>query len=595
MRIFAAIVLLLFSVPGKSQTEFRTVVPQNAIVVGESFQVQYVVETAEKNIQIRPPSFNNFRFVTGPYTHSGTVKGIPIQNIVFTLEAVRPGRFKIPGANMFVENRLVQTNDAWVEVISKAEAVKRFNKDNGIGSSEYFLAPGENAHEKIRQNLFIKMMVDKRTCYVGEPVLATFKLYSRLESRSDIVKNPGFYGFTVYDMVNLSDKEMTTETVNGKLFDVHTIRKVQLYPLQAGQYTVDAMMIKNQVEFSKSVVNKKTEQQIVEGVLNDPDEKKPAEGTTVYETEISTEPVTITVKPVPSKNKPDTYSGAVGRFTIDTGATSKTLKKNEEGFFEIRVSGKGNFIQLSAPEVRWPAGVEGFDPIIKDELDKTNLPLAGSRVFRYPFVCATAGTWTIPAVSFCFFDKDSNRYTTVSTKPVTVISSNEEKEKPVVDPSKKSINESSERAARVAVIIVISLVLIILAYWGLKKKEAVQEIPVQQPPPPSVDELLAPAQAAVAMEGNGFYGSLYQCIWQYASERLGISGSEMNKQGLVEMLISKGVDAGTTREIEKLLLECESGMFTNAALDHNKEELLQQAQLLLVRVDEILPKKEPVN
>ena len=76
-------------------------------------------------------------------------------------------------------------------------------------------------------------------------------------------------------MINLADKLVTTENIKGKLFDVHTIRKVQLYPLQAGDFTIDEMEVKNKVEFSKSIVNKKTEQEIVEGVLNIPDDTVP--------------------------------------------------------------------------------------------------------------------------------------------------------------------------------------------------------------------------------------------------------------------------------------------------------------------------------
>ena len=110
--------------------------------------------------------------------------------------------------------------------------------------------------------------IDKKTCYAGEPVVATFKLYSRLQSKSDIIKNPGFYGFSVHDMINLDDKMVNTEEFNGKEFDVHTIRQVQLYPLQAGIYTIDAMEVKNKVEFSRSVVNKKAEQEIIEGVVD---------------------------------------------------------------------------------------------------------------------------------------------------------------------------------------------------------------------------------------------------------------------------------------------------------------------------------------
>jgi len=275
--------LLLFTIAGWSQISFKTIVPQQPIVAGESFQVQYVIEDGEKTMSVKPPVFSNYRFVAGPNIYMGsvsTVNGVkPLKNAVYTLEAIRPGKFNIPGASIIVNGRMIRSNDALIQVISKEEAVKKFNKENGINPSDYFLRPGENAYEKIRQNLFVKVLVDKKSCYVGQPVLATFKLYSRLESKSDIVKNPGFYGFTVYDMVNLADKEMVTENVNGKLFDVHTIRKVQLYPLQSGVFTIDAMEVTNKVEFSKSSVNKKTEQEIDEGVVGRDVDERGEEGT----------------------------------------------------------------------------------------------------------------------------------------------------------------------------------------------------------------------------------------------------------------------------------------------------------------------------
>ena len=68
-------------------------------------------------------------------------------------------------------------------------------------------------------------------------------------------------------MINLADKEKSVENINGKFYDVHTIRKVQLYPLQPGAYTIDPMEIRNKVEFSRSIVSKKTEQKIYEGVF----------------------------------------------------------------------------------------------------------------------------------------------------------------------------------------------------------------------------------------------------------------------------------------------------------------------------------------
>ncbi len=580
---------LLLVVQAQAQVSFKTIVPPQTVVSGESFQVQYIIEDGDKTMNVKPPVFNNFRFVAGPTIYMGsvaTVNGVkPLRNAVFTLEAIRPGRFVIPGATITVKGKVIRSNNVFVEVISKEEAGKN-NKENNIRPSDYFLRPEENAYEKIKQNLFVKMIVDKKTCFVGEPVLATFKLYSRLESKSDIVKNPGFYGFTVYDLVNLSDKQVISEKVNGKIFDVHTIRKVQLYPLQPGIFTVDAMQIKNKVEFSRSVVNKKTEQEVAEGMLGNNETETITEGTEVFETDISTDPVTINVKPVPEKNKPSIYTGATGHFTIAAALVNSKLAKNEQGFFDVIVSGKGNFIQLIAPAVQWPAGVEGFEPVVKDELDKTKTPLSGSRIFRYPFVCASPGKQQLPTISFSFFDTDSNNYKTISTKIVEVMVSNEDKKNLVVEEQKTSIAENSEKAARTAGIVVMSVVLLILVYWIFRKKEPATLPSAQQESTlPSVESLLEPAYNAVVEEDNSFYSILHGILWKFSGEKFNLSGSEMSKQVLVAKMNEASISRDITENLFQVLEQCEAGMFTTANLSDDKQSILLQAKEVLEKMN----------
>lgn len=59
-------------------------------------------------------------------------------------------------------------------------------------------------------------------------------------------------------------------------------------------------------------------------------------------------------------------------------------------------------MQLIPPAVQWPAAVETFDAANTDKLDKTKVPLAGSRTFRFPFVAAEEGDFEIPAISYAF-------------------------------------------------------------------------------------------------------------------------------------------------------------------------------------------------
>src|SRR5438876_1062709 len=94
----------------------------------------------------------------------------------------------------------------WTFTISFAFSPLMFFSPAGNGEPPYFLAIGEDPFRKIRENLFLKLFVDKQNCFIGEPLVATFKLYSRLQSRSNVIKNPGFYGFSVYDMINVNDQ-----------------------------------------------------------------------------------------------------------------------------------------------------------------------------------------------------------------------------------------------------------------------------------------------------------------------------------------------------------------------------------------------------
>ena len=499
-----------------AQGPVQTILPTTQVVQGEPFRIQYVVKYSSTIENFSPPDFRKFRIITGPeiYTSREDIHATKQHtcNYIFTLEARSPGQYLLPPVRVMVDGKPAMSETGVLRVLSKEEASEQATRDMG-GSSDYFLRPGENVNEKIRQNLFLKLMVDKTTCYVGEPVLATFKLYSRLESRSDIVKNPGFYGFSVFDMINLSDRLVTTETINGKSFDVHTIRKVQLFPIQAGTFVIDPMAIKNEIEFSRSSVNKKTEQEIVEGTLNTSPETASAANTTVVENELSTNPVTITVKPVPA-TRPAGFAGAVGHFTIAGSLGASHFSKNEEGFIDITINGQGNFIQLNPPVMNWPAGIEGFEPVTKDSFDKNLSPISGKRVFHYAFIAATPGTYTIPPVSITYFNPDSGRYATASTPEQVVTVSAEEKAPGALPPASKAIIPSNKKWAWIsgllALLVAGVVVGFVLRQKKMRKNIVVSPTPIPAPEKPGVETLLTSSRMNLHADSREFYDSLYQ-------------------------------------------------------------------------------------
>lgn len=571
-----------------AQVSFKTIVPLTPIVVGEAFQVQYVLDDSEGAGSFITPIFKGFKTVAGPYIYPGKTRLANndriSKNYVFTLIALNPGKLIVPGTFIVVNGKQVKSNDNYIEVISKEVAMNRFEKEM-IMSSDYYLKPGEDVQQKIKQNLFMKVQVDKKTCFVGEAVVATFKLYSRLESKSDIVKNPGFYGFSVLDMINLSDRFVTTEEVNGRIFDVHTIRKVQLYPLQAGLFTVDAMEINNKVEFSRSRVNRKTEQQIVEGVLNNEPEEAPANAE-IFESDISTTPITIVVKPIPEKAKPTGFNGAVGNYAISSGIINENIAANEEGVLEIVIAGKGNFIQLNAPVISWPAGMEGFDPVVKDSLDIYATPLKGKRKFRYAFVAAAPGSYIIPPISFTFFNIDTGIYKTVTT-PSQQVTIGEKKEQKISLVDRKEPNGNGQYwLAGVGIIIVLAGVI----FWMARKRKInkAEQIPLKVGKANSVtiDELLQPVKMQAG--AKDFYKSLQQSVWNFFGTYYELSGTEIKKENLFARMKESGLDQLLIEKTAAVLQQCETGMYTNVSITEDRQLLFDNTKRLLEQIEKAL-------
>lgn len=574
----------------QAQTDFKTIVTQGPVVAGESFQVQYVLEDTDKENEFFAPDFKGFRFVSGPNIYTGSAYGKggtrKFKNIVYTLAAAVPGKFIIPGASARIENRLIKSGNVLLEVISKSDAYRPGKQPADLQANEdNFLSPGEDPYAKIRRNLFMKVLVDKRTCFVGEPVTAIFKLYSRLDSKSDIVKNPGFYGFTVQDMINLDDRITTNETVNGKEFDVHIVRKVQLYPLQAGLFSIDAMEVRNKVSFSKSEVNKKAEQEIIEGLVP-ADDSPTDDNTTVFENSMSTEPLAISVKPTPQKNKPAEYSGATGDFKLAASLLKNALAKNEEGDLVVTISGEGNFTQLSAPVIQWPAGIEGFEPTVNDHLDHTQSPLKGKREFHFRFVSAKPGNYELPAVGFSFFNPDTNNYKTIYTKPANVQIANLEKsfEKIEVKDLKTKGQKKYLGWWVAAGGVLAGVLLFILKRRG--KKQLVKPVPATgvNNNHPTVAEVLQPANTFSEADDRTFYNILRNCIWHFFTEHFGLTGSKMNKSTLLIAMQQKKIDEKSRTAILTLLDQCETGIFTSVENAGDKKRLLGETQEALEKI-----------
>jgi hypothetical protein len=351
------------------------------------------------------------------------------------------------------------------------------------------------------------------------------------------------------------------------------------------------MEVRNKIRFNKSVVAKKAEQEIIEGIVPEVYEAADA-NTALFENSMATEPVAISVKAAPVKNKPADFTGATGRFTITATLNKKQLHKDEEGDLLITISGRGNFTQLSPPEIKWPQGIEGFEPTINDSLDHSHSPMEGKREFRFRFVSSKPGSYDLPAAGFSFFNPDTNTYRTIQTAITPVTITTTEKTGVKISAAKEAHDKAPSAAQWIIALLACAAATgMILAYK--KRKAAVSKRPLIAPAEtensrPEVAQILQPALVFSGADDKTYYNILRNCIWSFFAGRFGLKGSQVNKHSLSALLRQGKIDDQVTAGILEILSQCETGIFTSAEGAVDPKKLLDQAKTYLEKIDQQL-------
>ena len=72
---------------------------------------------------------------------------------------------------------------------------------------------------------------------------------------------------------------------------------------------------------------------------------------------------TITVKPLPTANKPASFNGAVGRYTMQAKASPLEVTVGDPVTLNIQISGQGAIDSLNLPKLDWPS-FKSYEPSV---------------------------------------------------------------------------------------------------------------------------------------------------------------------------------------------------------------------------------------
>lgn len=591
---FWMMTFLLLSFCTAAQVKLSVIPSKTVVQQNESFQIQFVVEGTSQIDDFTPPSFRNFEQLSGfDQTNGWTwVNGSLSEYITYTI-TLRPkikGRMPIASAIVKAKGKTA-TSSPIVIFVKEAVATKQTEEER----PDYYLMPNENLKDKVAKNLFIKATIDKHSCYVGEPVLATFKLFTRLDSESKIVKRPSLNGFSVVDMEQPETGIFSKEMYNGKMYNCYLIRKVQLFPLQSGQLTIEPVEVENLVRMIRARARSTKETNTwLDAVMEKVKEAEYSNGDVIQETIIlKSDSLKVNVLDLPEKNKPESFDGAVGNFSMQASLLNKTIAANDFATLRVVIKGKGNLPMITAPTVHWPSGVDSFDAKLSEEIDKRNAPISGTKTFDIPFAVSKAGLFTIPKINFTYFDEQTKTYHTISSDSLQLNVTAAVKRKTPVFHDEPIVKEGVPRWVWVAGVGSGLLVLITGIFFIQHKKEkkaeqkkiVPQQVEEDVQPQKSMDAYLQPA--AYVLEGlhpKQFYILLLQGLQDFLIERLNLQATTISNTQLVYALQQKNWPDLAT-QFQELSQACELAVFSPVEITDDREQLMQQSKELMQEVE----------
>jgi hypothetical protein len=326
------------------------------------------------------------------------------------------------------------------------------------------------------------------------------------------------------------------------------LRKVQLYPAQSGNLVIDKMSVHNAIEYADSVSGKAMQTTIV----------------------LESEPITIAVKPLPATTLQD-FTGAVGTFSINAYLEKEQWRENGNGKLKVRIKGNGNFVQLTAPDIHWPRGVDMFEPAATERLQKEAVPVSGTRTYTYTLTADSTGAYAIPPIGFTYFDVAAKKYKTIGTDSIyfTVLKASSKSVLPLS--IRKRLPGSQGYMWWLAAVGVLAIGSIVL-FWKYRRRHK----PVATPRPERSQ--LPPDFEKQVRDLSSMDTQAYRILQQSLMGFLKSwnPGAVTAAHGSLQQ-VAAALPSGPQIELQTILEECEAVQYYNAAPTVPFSELQQRA------------------
>ena len=313
------------------------------------------------------------------------------RQITYSLVPKKMGKFELGPVTLDYRGRKLTSNKLSI-------SVGKGYVDNGSGNT--------GTVDKNRK-YFIMTTVSNKSPYVGEQVIYHFQFFTRVDVQgAGLEESPDFKGFWKEDLGNTKER---TKRINGQLYEVTEFKKA-LFPNAAGELTIGKASLITNVPVSEKRRRRRGNFFLDSFLGNIVRTKR---------IRLTSQPIKMTVLPLPTEGKPPNFSNGVGLYKIKGSLSKNIATVGESTTLTLEVTGKGNVRDVKLPKIN----LDGF----KVYADKPQFTLHaqgdsifGRKVFKMALVPQTQGLNTIAPIKLHYFNPQTKKYEVVSTQALQI-------------------------------------------------------------------------------------------------------------------------------------------------------------------------------
>lgn len=593
-NIITYILFILIGFKGVSQT-FNAQVSKTKVAVGEVFQLAFTIEGAGG--QINMPAFNkDFDIAGGPNQSQSMsmINGNVSQSttLSYFIAAKKEGKFTIGSATC----NGMQTKPITIEVVKGSPQQASQGASNQSQNSKN---QSQTTEQVSGDDLFVRTSISKSKCYLGEQLVLTQKVYSRVDLRGfQKVEFPQLNGFWSQMEQNNQQIQLRQENVNGVNYYVADYNKVYLFPQRTGNITVEPI----ELECIVRRASKRQPRNIFEQFF----------GTGGYEdvvVKVKSKSVKVDVLDLPTANKPLEFSGAVGDYSYKAEISKQQVKANDAVNLKITLSGKGNIKLVEPLKLNLPESFEVYDPKVSEKIG-TNGGVSGSKTFDYLIIPREQGEFVLDKLNFSYFDTDKKQYVTLPSPDIKLTVLEGDASSAQVITPKKEIKDVENDIRYIKTgdleltekgneffsswlhyaLLIVPCLLFAAGLFAYKKHLAensnISLVKERKAAKMAKKQLVLAEKHMNANNKELFFNETLNALNKYIGDKFNLPVADLSKEKISDMLLNKQVSTDTTKQTIDLLNTCEFAKYAPSAVTGDLKQVYQNTIELISQIEE---------